>query len=104
MFVVVVAVIVIVTTAATVIIIIIVITIIVVSVIIVIITNNFLNTDFVYNKVVQYNLGFLHYCHVYNTKKIFYTSCSSVSDVCLPNFTFTSSSDLLVTAVKPNLE
>jgi hypothetical protein len=57
--------------ATTIIIIIIVITIIVVSVIIVIITNNFLNTDFVYNKVVQYNLGFLHYCHVCNTKKYF---------------------------------
>jgi len=50
-----------------VIIIIIVITIVVVSVIIIVIAN----TDFVYNEVVQYNLGFLHYCHVCNTKKYF---------------------------------
>ena len=69
--VVVVIVVIVATATVIIIIIIIVITIVVVSVVIVFITNNFLNTDFVYNKVFQYNLGFLHYCHVCNTKKYF---------------------------------
>jgi hypothetical protein len=79
--------------------------IIIVSVVVVVVVNNFLNTDSVYNKVVQYNLGVLHYCHVCNclhTNNILNVMFRCVFDFSIPNFTFPNSSGLLVTAVKPN--
>jgi hypothetical protein len=84
--------------------IVIVIIIIIVTIAIVVIVNNFLSTDSVYNKVVRCNLEFLHYCHVCNclhTNSTSYLMFRCVCHACILDFTFSCSSGLLVTAVKP---
>jgi hypothetical protein len=94
MFFVVVVIIIAVVVIIIIIIVVIVITIVVVSVIIIVIAN----TNFMYSEVVNITLESCIIAMFVIQKNIL---CLSVSEVCVPNFTFTSSSDLLVTAVKP---